>query len=263
MSAEGNLTASGYIKHHLTHLKVGEGFFAIHLDTLVISFLLGCLVLFFLRKVAVSATSGKPSRSQTFVEILLSFIDKSVKDSYHGNSKLVAPLALTIFFWVFTMNFMDLLPIDFIPLIVEQTGVKYLRQVPTADLNLTFGLSLSVFIILIVFGIQCKGVKGFFSEFLFHPFYTENKFIQLFFIPVNMILKTVEEIAKPFSLALRLFGNMYAGELIFILIALLPAGVQWMLGAPWAIFHILIITLQAFIFMMLTIVYCNMASSHH
>lgn len=263
MSAEGNLTASGYIKHHLTHLKVGEGFYAIHLDTLAISFLLGCFALFFLRRVAVNATSGKPGRLQVFIEILVSFVDSAVKDSYHGKSKLVAPLALTIFFWVFLMNFMDLLPVDLLPAIVKQGGVDYLRVVPTADLNLTFGLSLSVFCILIVFGIQCKGPKEFFGEFLFHPFSTENKFVQLLLIPVNMILKTVEEIAKPISLALRLFGNMYAGELIFILIALLPTGLQWILGGPWAIFHILIITLQAFIFMMLTIVYCNMASSSH
>lgn len=263
MSAEGNLTASEYIKHHLTHLRVGEGFFAVHLDTLVISFLLGCFVLFFLRRAAVNATSGKPSRLQTFVEIIITFVDGAVKDSYHGKSKLVAPLALTIFFWVFAMNFMDLLPVDLLPLILETGGVKHLRQVPTADLNLTFGLSLSVFFILIVFGIQYKGAKNFFGEFLFHPFSTENKVVQLFLIPINMILKTVEEVAKPISLALRLFGNMYAGELIFILIALLPAGLQWILGGPWAIFHILIISLQAFIFMMLTIVYCNMASSHH
>lgn len=263
MSAEANLTASGYIKHHLTHLSVGEGFFRVHLDTLTVSITLGLMILFFMRRAAARATSGQPGRVQLFMEMLVSFVDTSVKDSYHGKSKLVAPLALTIFCWVFMMNFMDLLPVDLLPKLAGYAGVEKLRVVPTADLNLTFGLSISVFCILIAFGISCKGPKEFFGEFLFHPFSTENKFVQALLIPANMVLKTVEEVAKPISLALRLFGNMYAGELIFILIALLPAWLQWILGGPWAIFHILIISLQAFIFMMLTIVYCNMASSSH
>lgn len=263
MSSAESFSASGYIKHHLAHLKVGTGFWAVHVDTLVFSLILGFIFLFFFRWAASKATSGLPGRLQLFVEIIVSFVHKSVQDGYHGKNKLVAPLALTIFCWVFLMNFMDLLPVDLLPSSLGLFGVKYLRQVPTADLNLTFGLSISVFFILIVFGIQAKGAKGFFGEFLFHPFSSENKLVQALVMPFNMVLKTVEEIAKPISLALRLFGNMYAGELIFILIALLPVWLQWFLGVPWAIFHILIISLQAFIFMMLTIVYCNMASSSH
>lgn len=263
MSAEHELTASGYIKHHLTHLKVGEGFFALHLDTLIISFCLGMFILFFMRRAAARATSGVPGRLQLFVELIVGFVDFQVKNSFHGKNKVVGPLALTIFCWVFLMNFMDLLPVDLLPHAVSFAGVGYLRVVPTADLNMTFGISISVFFILMWFGIQSKGLMNFLGEFLFHPFSTDNKIAQACLIPFNMVLKTVEELAKPISLALRLFGNMYAGELIFILIALLPFGMQWMLGVPWAIFHILIITLQAFIFMMLTIVYCNMASESH
>lgn len=263
MAGEHEITASGYIKHHLTHLKVGSGFFSFHVDTLIISITLGLFILYFMRKVAKNATSGQPGRLQVFIEIVVDFVNTQVKDSYHGKSKLVAPLALTIFCWVFLMNFMDLLPVDLLPFVATFGGVDYLRVVPTADLNLTFGLSISVFCILVGFGIQSKGLKNFLCEFLFHPFSTENKLAQACLIPANMMLKTVEELAKPISLALRLFGNMYAGELIFILIALLPAWGQWVLGGPWAIFHILIITLQAFIFMMLTIVYCNMASDSH
>ncbi|MBP9722348.1 MAG: F0F1 ATP synthase subunit A [Gammaproteobacteria bacterium] len=259
------LESSSIIKHHLVHLTVGEGMFAVHLDTLLVSLVVGFMFLCVFRKAASKATSLQPGRLQLFTEMVVGFVDKAVSETYHGkNKKMVGPLALTIFCWVFFMNFMDLLPVDLLPEMFALTGVKYFRAVPTADLNLTFALSLSVLCILIVFGIQAKGIKGFIGEFLFHPFAFDNNFLQLLVVPVNFIFKLVEEIAKPVSLALRLFGNMYAGELIFILIAtLLPSYVQWLLGAPWAIFHILIISLQAYIFMMLTIVYCNMASHSH
>lgn len=265
MSAEagGAGSAAGYIKHHLTHLTIGEGFFSVHLDTLIISILLGSLVLGLFALTARKATAGVPGKVQLLLEILVGFVNKCVADTYHGKSKLVAPLSLTIFCWVFLMNLMDLLPVDLLPDIFRSMGVDYLRVVPTADLNLTFGLSISVFIILIFFSIDAKGFKGFVLEFFTHPFSSNNILLQILVAPFNFVLKTVEELAKPISLALRLFGNMYAGELIFILIALLPIWSQWALGVPWAIFHILIITLQAFIFMMLTIVYCNMASSSH
>lgn len=264
MSSEHILTPSGYIKHHLTHLKIGEGFFAIHLDTMIISILLGLFILFFMIKAARRASVDNPSRLQLVVEILVSFVNSQVKDTYHGKSKLVAPLSLTIFCWVFLMNFMDLLPVDLLPYVLSLFGVEYLRVVPTADLNLTFGMSFSVFLLLIWMGIYFKGIKGFLGEFLFHPFEANGIVGKILLMPANFILKLVEELAKPISLGLRLFGNMYAGELIFILIAaLLPAWGQFVLGVPWAIFHILIITLQAFIFMMLTIVYCNMACENH
>ncbi len=258
--------SSGIIKHHLVHLTAAENSsFAVHLDTLLVSIIVGCLFLFIMRKAAAKATPGKPGRLQLFAEMIVTFVNGAVSETYHGkNKKFVGALALTIFGWVFFMNFMDLLPVDFLPEAFQLVGVKYFRAVPTADLNMTFALSISVFCILIFFGIQAKGFKGFIGEFLFHPFTFKNNFLQALVVPVNFIFKIVEEIAKPVSLALRLFGNMYAGELIFILIAtLIPSYFQWLLGAPWAIFHILIISLQAYIFMMLTIVYCNMASSSH
>jgi F-type H+-transporting ATPase subunit a len=262
-AAEHTFSASGYIQHHLTHLTVGTGFWSLNLDTLSISFILGAFLLGVFRFAATHATVASPGRLQLWVEVIVDFVDAQVKDSFHGHNRLIAPLAMTIFCWVFLMNFMDLLPVDFLPGLVSFVGVEKLRVVPTADLNLTFGLSLSVFAILIGLGIQAKGMGAFLGEFLFHPFSTESKVAQAMLMPINILLKTVEECAKPISLALRLFGNMYSGELIFILIALLPGSVQWLLGAPWAIFHILIITLQAFIFMMLTIVYSNMAAQGH
>lgn len=257
---------SDTIKHHLVHLTVGEGTpFAFHLDTFVISLVAGLCFLLVFMKVASKATSGMPGRLQLFVEMIVSFVEKSVSETYHGkNKRFVSSLALTIFCWVFLMNAFDLLPVDLLPSVFSTMGVKYLRVVPTADLSMTFALSGSVFFILLFLSIQAKGFGGFVGEFLCHPFSSKNMFVQMLFAPVNFIFKFVEEVAKPVSLALRLFGNMYAGELIFILIAtLIPSYFQWTLGVPWAIFHILIITLQAYIFMMLTIVYCNMASHHH
>ncbi|HAR57003.1 MAG TPA: F0F1 ATP synthase subunit A, partial [Idiomarina baltica] len=203
---------------------------------------------------------------QCFVEMIVEFVDNSVKESFHGKDKLIAPLALTIFVWIFLMNLMDLIPVDWLPTaamyggywlgFVDDPHDVYMKVVPTTDLNTTFALSLSVFALIIIYSIKYKGVKGFAKEMTFTPF---NHWA---LIPVNFVLESITLLAKPASLALRLFGNMYAGELIFILIAMIGF---WQLPAhfAWAVFHILVITLQAFIFMMLTIVYLSMASSEH
>lgn len=254
--AAQNLTPTEYIIHHLTNLQVGEGFWTFHLDTLFFSVVLGGIFLAIFIAAARRATSGVPGKLQNFVEVLYEFADKQVKDTFHGRSALIAPLALTIFTWVFLMNAMDLIPVDLLPYIANLMGIHYLRVVPSTDLNATFAMSISVFFLILFYSIKIKGVGGFTKEILFTPF-------GKWFIPFNVILKLVEELAKPVSLGLRLFGNLYAGELIFILIALLPWWIQWTLSLPWAIFHLLIITLQAFIFMVLTIVYLSMAHEEH
>ena len=247
---------TAYIVHHLTDLKVGEGFWTFNLDTLFFSVLLGLVFILFFKKAADSATSDVPGPLQNFVEMIVEFVDTQVKDSFHGRNELIAPLALTIFCWVFLMNAMDLLPVDLLPGIAALVGIPYLRVVPTTDLNETFAMSISVFFLIIYYSIKIKGPIGFAKEMLLTPFGP-------WMIPFNLLLKLVEELAKPISLGLRLFGNMYAGELIFILIALLPWWVQPALSFPWAVFHILIITLQAFIFMVLTIVYLSLAHEDH
>jgi len=254
MASEGGTT--GYIVHHLTPLTVGEGFWTLHLDTLFFSAVLGALFIWFFKTIAERATSGVPDLAQNIAETLIEFVDAQVKDTFHGKSDLIAPLGLTVFCWVFMWNVMDLLPVDLLPMIGSLMGVEYLRSVPSTDLNATFALSISVFLLIIFYSIKIKGPWGFAKELLFQPFGP-------WMMPFNLLLKLVEEIAKPISLALRLFGNLYAGELIFILIALLPAFIQPVLSFPWAIFHILIITLQAFIFMVLTIVYLSMAHEDH
>lgn len=252
-AAEG---ATGYIIHHLTSLTVGEGFWALNLDTLFFSAVLGGLFVWFFKTAAEKATAGVPGLVQNFVEMLIEFVDTQVKDSFHGKNKLIAPLALTIFCWIFLWNFMDLFPVDILPLIGSLMGIDYLRVVPSTDLNATFAMSISVFCLIIFYSIKVKGPWGFAKELMFQPFGP-------WLLPFNLLLKLVEELAKPISLALRLFGNLYAGELIFILIALLPWQLQPVLSFPWAVFHILIITLQAFIFMVLTIVYLSMAHEDH
>jgi F-type H+-transporting ATPase subunit a len=226
---------------------------------LFFSVVLGALFLFIFKKVANTATSGVPGKLQTAVELIMGFVDSSVRDMYHGKSKVIAPLALTVFVWVFLMNMMDLLPIDLLPFIGEHVfGLPALRVVPTADVSITLSMALGVFILILFYSIKMKGVGGFVKELTMQPFNHP------LFIPINLILEGVSLLSKPVSLGLRLFGNMYAGELIFILIAgLLPWWSQWLLNVPWAIFHILIITLQAFIFMVLTIVYLSMASEEH
>ena len=273
----GEITASSYIQHHLQNLTYGNhpeggwmfahtaqeakemGFWAIHVDTMGWSIVLGVIFLGLFRSAAKKATTGVPGGLQNFVEIMIEFVDNSVKETFHGRNKVIAPLALTVFCWVFLMNFMDLIPVDFLPRLAQIiTGNEhlYFKVVPTTDLNATLGMAFSVFALIVYYSIKVKGVSGFIGELTLQPF---GKWM----IPFNLLLEGVGLIAKPISLALRLFGNLYAGELIFILIALMPFWIQWAMSVPWAIFHILVIVLQAFIFMMLTIVYLSMAHEDH
>jgi F-type H+-transporting ATPase subunit a len=276
MSGEAH-TSSEYIKHHLQNLTFGQhpdgtwgiahspeaakemGFWAIHLDTLGFSIGLGLLFMFIFRRVAKQASAGVPGGLQNFAEWIVEFVEDSVKGSFSGRNPLVAPLAFTIFIWIFLMNFMDLIAIDFLPGLAGLIGIPYLKAVPTTDPNATFGMAFGVFFLILYYSFKIKGPGGFFAELAFQPFGKLG-------MPVNLLLEGVNLIAKPISLALRLFGNMYAGEMIFILIALMYSGglvigtFGGLLQIGWAIFHILIITLQAFIFMTLTIVYLDMAS---
>ncbi|MDD2032252.1 F0F1 ATP synthase subunit A [Pseudomonas sp. 39167] len=280
-------TASGYIQHHLQNLTFGQlpnggwgfahsaaeakemGFWAFHVDTLGWSVLMGLIFVVLFRMAASKVTSGQPGGLQNFVEVLIEFVDSSVRDTFHGRNALIAPLALTIFVWVFLMNSIDLVPVDWLPVAAAKiSGNEHLffRAVPTTDPNATMAMSLSVFALIIFYSIKIKGLGGFIGELTLHPFSSSNIFLQALLIPVNFLLEFVTLIAKPFSLALRLFGNMYAGELVFILIAVMfGSGLLWLSGigavlqVAWALIHIFIITLQAFIFMMLTIVYLSMA----
>lgn len=270
--ASEQLTAQGYIKHHLTNLTYGQtpdgswgfaqnaqearemGFMAVHVDTLLFSALTGMFFIWIFRKAAVRATTGQPGAFQNFIESIVEFVDNQVRDTFHGRSELIAPLALTIVVWVFLMNLMDLVPVDYIPYIAEHGfGAPAFRIVPPADINAPMGMALGVFILILFYSIKIKGPGGFAKEMCFHPF---GKWM----LPFNLILETVTLLAKMISLGMRLFGNLYAAELIFVLIAaLLPFWAQWALHLPWAIFHILVVPLQAFIFMVLTIVYLSMA----
>lgn len=273
------MTSTEYIQHHLHNLTFNlksftlgaGGFWTLNLPTIFFSLFLGVIFLSVFWLSARRAVAGVPSKLQNFVEIMVEFADGQVKDCFHGKNDLIGPLALTIFVWVFLMNLMDLLPVDLLPKVGNLMGVPYLRVVPTTDLNLTFGLSISVFILIIFYSFKIKGAKGFLKELTLQPF---NHWLM---IPFNLILETVGLLAKPISLALRLFGNLYAGELIFILLALLSlhsaqafgfgSGVlsitHILLALAWSIFHILVITLQAFIFMVLTIVYLSLAHEDH
>ena len=288
MAKGDNLTPTAYIEHHLQNLTFGlhpengwsfaknaeqaaeMGFWAIHVDTMAWSIGLGILFLWIFRKAAKMASTGVPGGLQNFVEMMVEFVDNSVKETFHGRSKLIAPLSLTILCWIFLMNLMDLVPVDFLPTLAQRVGVMfgadpssvYFKVVPTTDINVTLGMSLSVFALIIFYAIRSKGVSGFIAELTLHPFNTPNKFFQVLLIPANFLLEVVTLLARPISLALRLFGNLYAGELIFILIGLLGLW-QLPLYFPWAVFHILIIVLQAFVFMMLTIVYLSMATEEH
>lgn len=255
---------ANYVQHHLEHLtfnlKTGQfgstGFWNLNLDTFFLSLVLGSgfLVLFYL--VAKNVTAGVPGKIQNFIEILIEFVDKTVRESFQGKSQLIAPLALTIFVWIFLMNFMDLVPVDFLPTLLSLFGVTHFRSVPTADPNATFGMSIAVFFLIIYYNFKIKGVKGVGKEMFTAPFGP-------YLFPINILFRLLEELVRPVSLSLRLFGNLFAGELIFILVALLPWWVQWTFGGIWSIFHILIILIQAFIFMMLTIVYLSMAHESH
>jgi F-type H+-transporting ATPase subunit a len=261
----GEQTISGYIQHHLTNATVGEGFWTLNIDTLAWSVVLGFVFILSFRAVAKKATTGVPGKWQACVEMIVEFVDNTVKSNYHGTSPLIAPLALTIFVWVLLMNLMDLIPIDLIPYIAQNIGILmgvapndvYIKSVPTTDTSLTFALSIGVFILMIFYSIKIKGFGGFMKELYGHPFNTP----WLYWF--NFILEVVALVAKPLSLSLRLFGNLYAGELIFILIAGTMGFWQLPVHFIWAAFHLLIIPLQAFIFMMLTIVYLSMASEKH
>jgi len=277
-----------YIKHHLQNLTYGQhadgtwgfahgaaeakvmGFWAINVDSMLFSIGLGVLFLFFFRLAAKKATVGVPAGLQNFVEWIIEFIDHSVRGSFSHKNAMVAPLALTVFVWVLLMNAMDLIPVDWLPYVAGMAGVPYFKVVPSTDPNVTFGLALSVFALVLFYSVKMKGSGGFFAELAFQPFRAKNPILKyLVFMPINLVLEGVSLIAKPISLSLRLFGNMYAGEMVFILIALmfgggwLMAGLGGILQWAWAVFHILIITLQAFIFMTLTIVYLDMAHAEH
>jgi F-type H+-transporting ATPase subunit a len=286
MSSE-TLTSSEYIKHHLQNLTYGQlpdgswglahsaaeakamGFWAINVDSMVMSVVLGVVFLFLFQRAARRATAGIPGGLQNFVEWVVEFIDTSVRGSFSGKNAMVAPLALTIFLWVFLMNAMDLLAIDLVPQLAHQLELPFFKVVPSTDPNITFAMALSVFILVLFYSVKVKGIGGFLGELTMQPFQAKSLVMKIVFLLPNLFLETVNLISKPISLSLRLFGNMYAGEMIFILIAVMY-GAGWLLGSfagvlqlGWAIFHILIITLQAFIFMTLTIVYLDMAHHEH
>ena len=248
-----------YIQHHLTNLSVGEGFFTFHIDSFLVGLMLAGVLAWVAKKVGSNLDPDKPTGLQNLLETIIEFIDKQVKDAFVGYNPLIAPLAFTIFAWVFLMNAMDLIPVDLLPLIASWMGIHYLKVVPTANLDTPLALAGSVFVLIVFYNIKIKGGLGYIKMFLFHPFPSSNLVVKIILIPFNILMTTIEELAKPVSMGLRLFGNMFAGELIFVLIALLPWWIQFLPGGIWAIFHILIITLQAFIFMLLTVVYLSMA----
>jgi F-type H+-transporting ATPase subunit a len=296
-------TTSEYILHHLTNLTYGKlpagyarvdsegdaletlsqdtwtlahsgqeasdmGFSALHLDTLGWSIGLGLIFILLFRRVAKKASAGVPTGFQNFVEMIIEFIDTNVKDAFHYKNRMVAPMALTIFVWVFMMNMMDLIPVDWLPLLAAKLSGDphfYFKVVPSTDPNITLGMAFTVFFLMIFFSIQQKGLMGFVKELTLHPFHAPKWYVNILLVPINLLLETVSLIAKPISLGLRLFGNLYAGEMIFILIAVMyGAGLAFGLFAgvlqwAWAVFHVLVITLQAFVFMVLTIVYMAMA----
>jgi len=278
MAAEGHALTSGeYIVHHLAHLQSEKqtalvDFSVFNLDSIFFSTLLGVITCWIFWRAARKATSGVPGRFQAAVEILVEMVENEAKGIVHNaqSRKLVAPLALIVFIWIFLMNAMDLLPVDLLPRIGELFGIKYMRVVPTADISVSMGLSLGVLLVCLAYNVKIKGLGGWIHELFTAPF--GNKW---FLYPVNFAMQIIEFVAKTVSHGMRLFGNMYAGELIFLLIALM--GGAWTLslggvgfalghiiaGTVWAIFHILIITLQAFVFMMLALVYLGQAHDAH
>jgi F-type H+-transporting ATPase subunit a len=283
MAAEQPSSANEYILHHLTFLQNKDpkgilDFSVIHWDSVFFSVLLALLFGGSFYLAARKSNAGVPGKFQNFVELVVEFIDNQVKDTFHGTNKLLAPLALTIFCWVFLFNAMDILPVDLLPAIAHGAGFEHLKVVPSTDLNVTFALSLSVFFLIIYYSIRMKGLGGFISEFTLQPFTAKNPIVKVLLVPANLILEVVPFIARPISLSLRLYGNLFAGEMIFLLLAVLSlqgavqlesAGgwalvlAQFVLALLWAIFHLLIITLQAFIFMVLTVVYLAIAHEHH
>jgi F-type H+-transporting ATPase subunit a len=294
------LTSVDYIQHHLQNLSYGKlpagyarhdgtvlqadtwtlahdahevhemGFWTFNIDSLGFSILLGLIFSFIFYRAARKATTDRPRGLQSFVELLVDFVNATVKDMFHHKNPLIAPMALTIFCWVFLMNLMDLIPVDWLPkLAANVSGNEHLffKVVPSTDPMITLGMSITVILLMVIFSIKEKGIIGFLKEYTLHPFHAGKWYIDIFLIPANLILEVVALLAKPISLGLRLFGNMYAGEMIFILIAIMfGAGIFFSIFAgvlqwAWAVFHILVITLQAFVFMVLTIVY--MASAHN
>ena len=286
MAAEQPSSANEYILHHLTFLQNKEStgiidFSVIHWDSVFFSVLLAILFggSFYLAARKGRTNTGVPGKFQNFIELLIEKVNEQVEGAFtHKASALIAPLGLTIFCWVLLFNAMDVLPVDLLPAIAHGAGYEHLKVVPSTDLNVTFALSLTVFVLIIYYSIKMKGLGGFISEFTLQPFSAKNPVVKVLLIPANLILEVVPFIARPISLSLRLYGNLFAGEMIFLLLAALTlsgveqlssAGgwflliVQFVLALAWAIFHLLVITLQAFIFMVLTIVYLAMAHEHH
>lgn len=281
---------SEYVSHHLKHLSepIGQGaFWTIHVDSLFMSILIGVIGIGIFWSVGRKATAGVPGKFQAFIELAVEFIDGQVRDVFHGDRRFVAPLALTIFVWIFLMNAVKMLPVDLGPAVAKNFfGLEYFRAVPTTDLNITLGMSTLVLFMMFAFAIKAKGGFGFVAELFTAPFHAHSPVMKLVLAPANFGLNVIEYLSKPVSLAMRLFGNMYAGELVFLLIAVLfTAGGHFMFGdgatlgsqaggllaflggvlagAGWSIFHILVISLQAFIFMILTVVYLSMATEAH
>ena len=275
MAAGNEVSPTYYIQHHLQNLTFGNhpengwslahsaeearemGFWAIHLDTMGWSIAMGVLFIWLFRKAGKTATTGVPGGLQNAVEMVIEFIENLTRATFHGRNPIIAPLALTLFVWILLMNTLKIIPVDYFPLLFARLGVDYMKIVPTTDPNATLGMAFGVFCLIIYYSLKIKGVGGFAKELSLTPF---NHWA---LIPFNLILEIVALLVKPFSLAMRLFGNMFAGEVIFILIALLPFWAIWLLDVPWAIFHILIIALQAFIFTVLSVVYLSSAHEHH
>lgn len=277
MAGTGSTTPTEYVQHHLHHWTVGEGFWSLHVDTLLFSWICGLVMLGILWAGARRIEAGAPTGLQNLVEMLVDWTDNTVKESFHGPRGFVGPLALIVFIWVLFWNSLDLVPVDWIPMLAQKIGGMmgydpehvYMRIVPSADMNATFGLSITVLLLIIIYSIKGKGFGGYAKELLTHPFGP-------WMFPFNLLLNVVELIAKPVSLALRLFGNLFAAELIFMLIAILAATATGFdfgsiasfasavaMGFAWAAFHLLVVPLQAFIFMVLTIVYISLAYEEH
>lgn len=261
--AETEHTSAAFIQHHMTNLTVGDGFWALHLDTIFFSILLGVVVCAFFYRIAKNAEIGVPGFWQNIAEMAFEFIDNTVKDFFGESRADVGSLALTIFCWVLLWNAMDLIPVDLLPSAASMMGIPYLKVVPSTDVNATFALSITVVALVYIYGFRANhGLFGMLKAMGSHPFHSNSLALNIVLFPINFALRLVEDFARVISLSLRLFGNLFAGELVFILIALLPFFVQFIPGGPWAIFHILVVTLQAYIFMILTIVYLSMAESH-
>ncbi|GGC91033.1 F0F1 ATP synthase subunit A [Vreelandella lutescens] len=275
MAADNEVSAIYYIQHHLQNLTFGKhpengwslaststeatemGFWAIHLDTMGWSIGMGALFLWLFHKAGKAATTGVPSGLQNAVEMVIEFVENLTRSTFHGHNKHIGPIALTLFMWILLMNSLKIIPVDYFPVLFNKLGLEYMKIVPTTDVNATLGMAFGVFLMILYYSIKVKGAGGFAKELSLTPFNHWS------LIPFNLVLETVGLIVKPISLGLRLFGNMFAGEVIFILIALLPFWAIWLLDVPWAIFHILVVSLQAFIFTTLSVVYLSAAHEHH